>query len=156
MDAIRAAREEDLFRLAEIFVFAKRVHYRPIIQDDALCFRDLQVRPAAEMLAGQLGSLWVYDRDFLWGFVGVEDEEIKQLFVDPLLEGRGVGGKLFAFAAEQRGGRMLWALEENQRALALYQRHGFVPTGGREPVEGTSVYAIQLALNIEGNEVGTT
>lgn len=145
--SIRKAGENDLFRIAEIFVFAKRVHYRAIFQDDMLCFQKLQVCSAAELLSRQLDTLWVYERGFVQGFIGVEDGEIKQLFVDPLLEGHGVGGNLFAFGVEEAGGRFLWALEQNERALKLYEKHGFVHTGERERVEGTDVYAIRLALH---------
>ena len=154
MEGVRRAKESDLSRIAEIFVFAKRVHYRAIVQDDVLCFRKLQVLPTAEMFSQQLDTLWVYDREIVWGFVGVEDAEIKQLFVDPLLESCGVGRKLLSFGVNEAGGRFLWALEENIRALKLYERYGFVRTGKRERVDGTGVYAIQLALNTEMCERG--
>jgi len=150
MAVIRKAEKNDLSRMAEIFVFAKRVHYRPIFRNDAVCFGKLQVLPVAAMLSQRLDTLWVYEDTFLWGFIGLEDGEIKQLFVDPLLEGRGVGGKLLAFGIRE-GGRYLWALEKNARALALYQKYGFAPTGERSPVEDTGEYAIQLCLNRKRN-----
>jgi len=145
MAVIRKATEGDLSRIAEIFVFAKRARYRPIFQNDALCFGALQVLPVMEMLAKELDTLWVYEDDFLWGFVGLENGEIKQLFVDPLLEGHGVGGKLLAFGIRE-GGQFLWALEKNTRALGLYQKYGFVPTGERAPIEDTGEYAVKLCL----------
>ena len=154
MDVIRKAGPQDLSRIAEIFVFAKRVHYRAIVQNDALCFQALQVLPAAELFSRQLDTLWVYERGFVQGFMGLADSgEIKQLFVDPLLEGRGVGGALLTFGVEA-GGRFLWALEQNTRALRLYEKHGFVRTGEREPVEGTEVYALRFALNAKKTERG--
>ena len=40
---IRKAQKNDLYRIAEILVFVKRVKYRPIFKNDAYSFGDLQV-----------------------------------------------------------------------------------------------------------------
>ena len=52
--------------------------------------------------------------------------------------------ELITFAVEQFGADHLWALEKNDRALAFYRRHGFVPTGKREFEEGTTEYIVEL------------
>ena len=45
---IRKASAQDLSRIAEILVFVKRMKFRPIFQNDAYSFGELQVLPVAE------------------------------------------------------------------------------------------------------------
>lgn len=40
---IRAASKKDASRLAEILIFAKRMAYRPIFQNDIVSFQEMQV-----------------------------------------------------------------------------------------------------------------
>ena len=70
--------------------------------------------------------------------------EICKLYVDPWFQGRKIGHELITFAVEQFGADHLWTLEKNDRALAFYRRHGFVPTGKREFEEGTTEYIVEL------------
>ncbi|HEY0618320.1 MAG TPA: GNAT family N-acetyltransferase [Kribbella sp.] len=58
--------------------------------------------------------------------------ELVSLYVRPVLRGRGVGGRLvdtFVAWAKDRGAVRLHvtAYGTNEQALALYQKHGFVP-----------------------------
>ena len=57
---IRKAKKEDLSRIAEILVFAKRMKYRPIFQNDDYSFGELQVIPVAEQYSSPdiLGNIW--------------------------------------------------------------------------------------------------
>ena len=48
MDYIRKATINDVSRLAEILVFTKRMHYRPIFQNDKVSFGEMQVLPLAQ------------------------------------------------------------------------------------------------------------
>ena len=45
---IRRAAVQDLSRIAEILVFVKRISFRPIFQNDAYSFGELQVLSVAE------------------------------------------------------------------------------------------------------------
>lgn len=132
-------------------VLAKRTAYRGIIRDDRLTFGTLQVLPVAEgfqKAPDSLDHIWVYGRDFVKGLVAVEGEEITKLFVDPFFQGEGIGEELLTFATEDRGGRFLWALEENRAALRFYQKHGFVLTGERVKAEDFDAYALKLIKNM--------
>jgi ribosomal protein S18 acetylase RimI-like enzyme len=58
------------------------------------------------------------------------------MWVSPGLRGSGVAGRLVAavcdLAAARGAGQVaLWVAEANERARALYLRHGFRPTGER-------------------------
>lgn len=52
MKQIRRAAPKDASRLAEILIFAKRVAYRPIFQNDAVSFGQMQVLPLANEYLG--------------------------------------------------------------------------------------------------------
>ena len=144
---IRKAEPKDLSRIAEILVFVKRVNYRPIFQNDAYSFGELQVLKVAEEYAAPeiLGNIWVYDDGIVKGLLHLEGEEIRELYVDHFFQGQGVGAALIEFAIERHAARFLWALEKNTGALRFYARHGFTPTGERQFEEGTPEYLLQLA-----------
>lgn len=89
-------------------------------------------------------NLYIYDEGLIRGFIQMNGTEICKLYVDPWFQGRKIGHELITFAVEQFGADHLWALEKNDRALAFYRRHGFVPTGKREFEEGTTEYIVEL------------
>lgn len=61
--------------------------------------------------------------------------ELYSLWVDPGHRGRGVAGLLVEEALAWAGDRRvdLWVVEGNDAATRLYVRHGFRPTGERQP-----------------------
>lgn len=147
MGLIRRAEREDVSRIAEILVFAKRVNYRSIFQNDKALFGGLQVLTTAEEYLPhpeRLETIWVYEDAFVKGFIGVEGEELTKLFVDPFFQGQGIGKRLVDFALEEKEVKFLWALEHNDKAIKFYQKHGFSLTEEREEVEGSGEYAVKL------------
>ena len=67
--------------------------------------------------------------------VSVRGSLIEDLYVLPEAQGRGYGTALLRFAvSECTGVPTLWILENNERAAALYRRHGFTETGRRSTV----------------------
>lgn len=142
---IRAGREEDLARIAEIEIFNYRLNFYPIFRNDEFYFQELQVPSLMAKYAQEPDSFLVYDDGAVKGFAQVKDQQLCKLFVEPVLQGQGVGEKLLDYAV-QRGARWLWALEKNVRAIRFYERHGFVCTGEKELEEDTTEYLIRLAL----------
>ena len=141
---IRPAGERDLARIAEIEIFNYRLNFYPIFLEDEFYFEELQVPHKMEEYRPDLQDFWVYDDGVVKGFVRVAGREIKKLFVEPVLQGRGIGAQLLCYAVEELDADCLWALEKNTRAIAFYRRHGFVPTGERKPEEDTEEYLIRL------------
>lgn len=144
---IRKATEADASRIAEILIFAKRVHYRAIFQNDAVSFGEMQVYPlAGEFLAHpeRLQGTFVYDDEFVKGLVHVAGDEIVELYVDPFFEGQGIGGKLISYAIEQHRSSFLWVLEKNENAIRFYQKHGFLRTNERQPEPDTTEYLVKM------------
>ena len=141
---IRAAKTEDLERIAEIEIFNYRLFFYPIFQNDDFYFQELTVSGRAAQLQDKIGSLWVYDDGVVKGFVMAAEGEIQKLYVEPVLQGAGIGAALLEYAVAETGTKYLWALEKNVRAIRFYQRHGFVVTKDRKPEEDTEEYLVRL------------
>ena len=144
MKTIRRAEAGDLCRIAEIEIFNYRLNFYPIFHNDAFYFGELQVSSVMEDDASALEEFWVYDDGVVKGFMRVKGNEIKKLFVEPVLQGQGIGAKLLSFAMEELEARQLWALEKNTRAIAFYQRHGFNVTQDKRLEEDTTEYLVRL------------
>jgi len=144
---IRKARETDLSRIAEIFVFNNRLNYLPIFKDPQYSFGELQVVSVIDNYFGRpeiLDHTFVYDDGLIKGFLQTDHQEIKKLYTDPFFQSQGIGNALIQYAVKEHGAACLWALEKNTRALSFYARHGFMPTGRREFEEGTEEYLVEL------------
>lgn len=147
MESIRKAEAADASRLAEILIFAKRVRYRPIFQNDLVSFGAMQVLPLALEYRDspkKREGVWVYDDGFVKGMVHLADREVRELYVDPFFQGQGIGGALLDFAVREHGADCLWVLEKNEGAIAFYRSHGFSLTGERRLEEGTSEYIARM------------
>ena len=131
--SIRKAKEKDLSRIAEIFICNNRINYFPIFKDESYSFGELQVVSFIDNYLKKdevFKNLYIYDDGLIRGFIQMNGTEICH--------------ELITFAVEQFDADHLWALEKNDRALAFYRRHGFVPTGKREFEEGTTEYIVEL------------
>lgn len=144
MNCVRQARREDAARIAEILVFNYRLNFYPIFQNDAFYFGELTAARQAADYAGRTDHIWVYDDGVVKGFIQVEDQEIKKLFVEPILQGQAIGAELLEFAIREKKANTLWALEKNERAIRFYRRHGFRLTAEKRPEEGTSEYLVRM------------
>ena len=60
------------------------------------------------------------------GFVGVDDDYLAWLYIDPAHDGKGVGRELLRIGLREIGGNA-WtiALDGNHKAISLYQSEGF-------------------------------
>ena len=128
---IRKAIVEDIPRIAEILVFSKRKNYREIFNDDIGSFVDLQVYSLAKAYFDNpnlLEDYFVYDDEFVKGLIYIDGSEIKELYVDPFFERKGIGGKLLDFVVSEYGCQELWVLDKNEKAKNFYLKHGFSET----------------------------
>lgn len=144
MKNIRQATVEDLSRIAEIIVFNYRLNFYPIFQNDNFYFGEMQVVDLMEQYKSSLDSMWVYDDGVVKGVLHVEAQEIKKLFVEPVLQGNSIGAKLLSFAVEACNADSLWALEKNIRAIRFYERNGFHVTSAKKLEEDTTEYLVYL------------
>ena len=144
MENVRQATIADLSRIAEIVIFNYRLNFYPIFQNDDYYFNELQVSKVAKQYEDVVGNMWVYDDGAIKGIIQVENQEIKKLFVEPVLQGNGIGFELLKFAIENHNANTLWALEKNTRAIRFYERHGFKITADKKLEEDTTEYLVRL------------
>ena len=91
-----------------------------------------------------IDNMWVYDDGAVKGIIQVEKQEIKKLFVEPVLQGKGIGSVLLKYAIDYHNANILWALEKNTRAIRFYERHGFIVTADKKLEEDTTEYLVRL------------
>ena len=144
MNYIRKARHEDLERIAEILVFNYRLNFYPIFQDDSFYFEEFKVSKQSATYANDLDSIWVYDDGVVKGFIQIEKNEVRKLFVEPVLQGKSIGAKLLEYAIAEKNVSFLWVLEKNTKAIAFYKRHGFGVTNEKKYEEDTTEFLVRM------------
>ena len=157
---LRKASEKDISRIAEILIFAKRVSYRPIFEDDKVSFNVMQVLTEAENLKKPdgLDGVFVYDDGIVRAmmkrqFAG-KTVKLCELFVDPFFQHNGIGGKILASLVDEARKNhcsdiYLWVLEKNVQARNFYEKHGFVFKGIREEFADTGRYKMKYVMPLE-------
>jgi len=64
--------------------------------------------------------------DRIAGFIGIDEQLIQMLFVDPERRGEGIGRALINYARGRFGVNSVDVNEQNQEAVAFYRHLGFV------------------------------
>ena len=143
---IRRATKEDVSRIAEILVFAKRMKYRSIFNDDVYSFCEMQVLSVAEKYIenGFLNNMFLYDDGIIKGLIRIDKEEILELYVDYFFQGQGVGSELIEYAKENYPVSFLWTIEKNIDAIRFYEAHGFHLTDIKKCEEETTEYLVKM------------
>ena len=144
---IRSAEINDAFRLAEIELFNYRLNFYPIFKSDGYFFKELSVpvlMSEYEADKAMLERSFVYDDGVVKGFIRVRGAHIEKLFVEPVLQSGGIGGKLLDFAVRKLGANELLALEKNEKAIRFYERHGFYLTDEKQRVDDTAEFLIMM------------
>lgn len=144
MNNIRQAKIEDLTRIAETEIFNYRLNFYPIFKNDLFYFNELQVPKQIEKYKSSIESIWVYDDGVVKGFIQIEKQEVKKLFVEPILQGQSIGARLLKYAISKMNANYLWALEKNVKAIAFYERHGFHVTNDKKYEDDTTEYLVRL------------
>lgn len=145
--SVRKVREDDLSRIAEIYVFNNRLNFFPIFKDEEFSFKELQVMSLVDNYFKKeeiINTIYVYDDGIIRGFIQIDETEICKIYVDTFFQSNGVGNTLIEYAIKELHANYLWALEKNKRALYFYQRHGFLMTGERKFEEDTTEYLVKL------------
>ena len=121
----RRATDADAVEVAALYAEARRAAVPAIPpsvhgDEDIARFVRTRVIPTYET--------WVaVERGTVLGFLALHDDWVEQLYLLPGRTGEGIGSQLVALAKAQRpAGLQLWAFQSNVRALAFYERHGFV------------------------------
>lgn len=149
MSPIRPATMTDLPRIAEIEVFNYRLNFYPIFRSDEYYFGEMTVPNLMPLRADFIPDILVYDDGVVKGFLHFGGDEVRRLYVEPVLQGQGIGAALLEHAIREKHITHLWALEKNTRAIAFYRRHGFHMTDERRLEEDTEEYLVRLVRSKE-------
>ena len=101
---------------AEVRAWIGRVVVPPPTRSDSREATESQRETWVATIGGAVAAMMV-----------LHDGEIDQLYVDPDVQGRGLGGRLVELAKRRSpSGLALWTFEVNHSAQRFYERHGFV------------------------------
>ena len=128
---IRASRADDIERLFEIWqaaVASTHDFVSPEHKAEIAGIVREQYLPNA--------PLWVIveEEDQPLGFLGMTGSSVDSLFIDPARHGQGLGAALMAYAATLAADLSVDVNEQNEAAVAFYERLGFRRVG-RSPTD---------------------
>lgn len=164
---IRPALKKDASRIAEILIFAKRMAYRPIFQNDIVSFQEMQVLDLALFYRDfpqALTDVVVFDDGIVKGMIHWNRKpklkntwELVEIYVDPFFQQQGIGTALmrhFLSAASMNGVQriFLWVLEKNMDARRFYKTFGYYDTNIREEIEETGQYVIKYQCDLPNHQ----
>ncbi|MDU9405474.1 acetyltransferase [Pseudomonas sp. zfem004] len=96
-------------------------------------------------------ELWVAvnAEDCPLGFIGLNENHVEMLFIEPDLRGKGIGRALLEHARSSRNQLSVDVNEQNPEAVGFYLHYGFVQTG-RSPLDGEGRPFPLLHLSLPG------
>ena len=129
---IRPSRAADLDTLVSLWERAVRATHHFLTEADVDALRPL----VGEALSDEALELWVLtSADVPIGFMGLADNDIAALFLEPAFHGHGGGRRLVAHAQALRDGPLTVDVnEQNPAARGFYEALGFVVVG-RSPLD---------------------
>ncbi|AYG45426.1 acetyltransferase [Pseudomonas sp. Leaf58] len=143
---IRQATNADHPQLLNIWLRSVRATHHFLQESDIEALlpqlRDIYL-PAVE--------LWVAvdAEDCPLGFIGLNENHVEMLFIEPDLRGQGIGRALLDHARSSRSQMSVDVNEQNPEAVGFYLHYGFVQTG-RSPLDGEGRPFPLLHLNLPG------
>lgn len=143
---IRQASNADHPQLLDIWLRSVRAthHFLQASDIEALLpqLRDVYL-PAVE--------LWVAvdAEDCPLGFIGLNENHVEMLFIEPDLRGKGIGRGLLDHARKSHSQLSVDVNEQNPEAVGFYLHYGFVQTG-RSPLDGEGRPFPLLHLSLPG------
>jgi GNAT superfamily N-acetyltransferase len=117
---IRRATPNDQAAISRVLAAARdEMTYVPRIPDD--------VRPALGRRIMEWAEVWVAEAEGdTTGFLGLREELVTHLYVEPSAQNGGIGAALLDHAKSVRPERLeLWVFQKNVGARRFYERHGF-------------------------------
>lgn len=143
---IRQATNADHPQLLNIWLRSVRATHHFLQESDIEALlpqlRDIYL-PAVE--------LWVTvdAEDCPLGFIGLNENHVEMLFIEPDLRGKGIGRALLDHARSLRRQMSVDVNEQNPEAVGFYLHYGFVQTG-RSPLDGEGRPFPLLHLSLPG------
>lgn len=117
---IRRATAADHPAISRVLASAReQMTYLPPIPD--------AVRPTLGRRVMAWAEVWIADGEGRTsGFLGLREDVVTHLYVEPSAQNRGIGTALLDHAKGLRPERLqLWVFQKNEGARRFYERHGF-------------------------------
>ena len=133
-----------LFQTLFLIYQHQHLNFYPIFKSDDYYFNELSVENLYDEINKQIDSYYVYDDGVVKGYIQVIGNELKQLFVEPVLQNNNIGQKLLIYAIKNLDANYLYALEKNVRAIKFYIKNGFILTNEKVLEEDTSEYLVKM------------
>lgn len=73
----------------------------------------------------ELDVFCLLDKEKVLGFIGVADQKVEMLFLDPDYLGKGLGKQFLDFAIEELHANLVDVNEQNTKAVNFYKKFGF-------------------------------
>ncbi len=127
---IRLIRDEDREALVAIWLAAS-TYAHGFLGAERLQLQSEQVR---DIYLIQAENWVILDKGKPAGFIGLMDNFIGGLFVDPKVHGKGLGRQLLTYALQRKKMLELEVYALNRQAHSFYLRNGFTETA-RQPVD---------------------
>jgi len=106
--------------LVDIWESAVKATHHFLAEEDFLFFKEAIPSEYLPQL-----EIYVFRDEAILGFMAVNEQHLEMLFVDDAVRGRGVGKKLLGYAVEVLGVNSVDVNEQNEQAVAFYQKQGF-------------------------------
>ncbi|PSN20628.1 GNAT family N-acetyltransferase [filamentous cyanobacterium CCP5] len=141
---IRPYQETDQTALLDVWYRAAMIAHHFLPADH---FVQERAAIAAQYLP--VAETWVYERQGkVVGFISLLEQTVGGFFVDPDMQGKGVGRSLMNHAVQLRGKLDVEVFEQNAIGRRFYRRYGFVPVGqSRHDETGLTLIQMELIEN---------
>lgn len=126
---ISSAKDEDFSVLLELWEASVRATHHFLQEEDIYA-----IKPMVEAAFGQVEVLLYAKNEAkdILGFIGIDENKVEMLFLDPLHRGKGLGKNLIAHAIAHHGIRYVDVNEQNEQAVGFYYHMGFHEMGRSE------------------------
>jgi putative acetyltransferase len=139
MLTIRPATPADFDDLFDIWLASVRVSHSFLSESEIQALAPLVREAALPNL--ELWVLQLADGKPV-GFFGLDGTKLEALFIAPDHQGQGGGKMLVEFARKLKGPLTVDVNEQNPKAIAFYERNGFIRTGRSETDSGGRPYPL--------------
>ncbi|RFS22706.1 GNAT family N-acetyltransferase [Chitinophaga silvatica] len=129
---INTVAEKEYIALVEVWEASVRATHHFLSEADIQFFKPLilnEYLKAVELFCVKS------DSGEILGFIGIAENKVEMLFIDPVVRGQGIGKALLQYAIKEKAINAVDVNEQNEQAVGFYLHEGFKVTG-RSAVDG--------------------
>ena len=116
------ATQNDYEILIKVWEGSVRATHHFLSERDILTYKQLILSKYFDLV-----DLFCFEaHDVILGFLGLSNDNVQMLFIDPSARGKGIGKELMKFAIEEKKATKVDVNEQNEQAVGFYKHLGFV------------------------------